>query len=104
MHRNNYRQGLRLGQVVEVDIIKKNEQNYSGKLIEQKEIVMDDDASIILNYLKEHQGVMSYTDKSQPEVISKVFHMSKSAFKRALGKLYKEGKVELSKTQTKLKR
>lgn len=104
MHRNNYRRRLRLGEIVDVDIIQKNDQNYSGKLIEQKEVMIDDDAQIILNYLKEHQGYMPYTDKSNPEVISKVFHMSKSAFKRALGKLYKEGKVELSKTQTKLKR
>jgi len=104
MHRNNYRRRLRLGEKIEVQIIQKNEQNYSGQLIEQKEKMMDDDAERILDYLKSHQGYMSYTDKTDPEIISKVFHMSKSAFKRALGRLYKEGKVELSKTQTNLKR
>jgi predicted RNA-binding protein (virulence factor B family) len=104
MHRNNYRRRLRLGEKIEVQIIQKNDQNYSGQLIEQKEKMMDDDAERILDYLKDHQGYMSYTDKTDPEIISKVFHMSKSAFKRALGRLYKEGKVELSKTQTRLKR
>ncbi|MCK5731577.1 MAG: DNA-binding protein, partial [Tenericutes bacterium] len=45
--------------------------------------------------------IMKYTDKSDAEEISKVFHMSKSAFKRALGFLYKAGQIELSKINTK---
>jgi len=103
IHRNNFRNRLRIGQRIEVDIIKKNDTNFSGKLIEQKEIVIDTDADIILDYLKKNDGVMKFTDKSDPEIISKVFHMSKSAFKRALGRLYKDKRIELDKTQTKLK-
>ncbi|MDA3931948.1 MAG: S1-like domain-containing RNA-binding protein [Tenericutes bacterium] len=103
IHRNNFRERLRIGERIDVDIIIKNDTNYSGKLIEQKEIVMDEDAEIILNYLKKNDGVMKFTDKSDPEIISQVFHMSKSAFKRALGRLYKDKRVELAKTQTKLK-
>lgn len=104
LHRNNYRKRLRIGEVVEADIIQKNEQNYSGKLIEQKEIMLSKDADTILKYLEEHGGKMKYTDKSKPEIISRVFHMSKSAFKRGLGQLKKQGKVELNPTQTILKR
>ncbi|WP_353626550.1 hypothetical protein [Bacillus sp. JCM 19041] len=37
---------------------------------------------------------MPYTDKSSPEDINARFGMSKAAFKRALGKLYKERKIE----------
>ena len=103
IHRNNFRNRLRIGQKVNVDIIKKNDNNYSGKLIEQKEIVIDEDAERIIEYLKKNDGVMKFTDKSDPEIISNVFHMSKSAFKRALGRLYKDGRVDLSKSQTKLK-
>ena len=36
---------------------------------------------------------MNYTEDSDPLVIEKVFHMSKSAFKRAIGHLYKEEKI-----------
>ncbi len=36
---------------------------------------------------------MPYWDKSLPEDIQEKFHMSKAAFKRALGRLMKEGKV-----------
>ncbi|QLY39769.1 DNA-binding protein [Hujiaoplasma nucleasis] len=104
IHRNNYRRRLRLGEKVSVHIIQKNERNFSGQLIEQKELMLDNDAQVILDYLNKNDGLMKYTDKTDPLIISKVFHMSKSAFKRALGKLYKEGHVELEKTQTKLKR
>ena len=36
---------------------------------------------------------MPYWDKSMPEEIQERFHMSKAAFKRALGRLMKEGKI-----------
>lgn len=103
IHRNNYRQSLRMGQKIEVAIIQKNPNNYSGQLIEQKEIMLDKDAQFVLDYLESRGGIMKFTDKSDPEIISRVFHMSKSAFKRALGKLYKERKVILDKTHTKIR-
>lgn len=103
IHRNNYRSEIRIGKKINVDIIKKNPRDYSGRLIEQKEIMLDKDSLIIMDYLKANQGTMKFTDKSDPEIISQVFHMSKSAFKRALGTLYKNGKIELEKTHTKLK-
>lgn len=103
LHRNNFRRKLRMGERVNVQIIQKNPHNYSGQLIEQKEMMLDKDAQLILDYLESHGGSMRFTDKSDPELISKVFHMSKSAFKRALGKLYKERKVILDKTHTKIR-
>ncbi|MCF7923505.1 MAG: hypothetical protein K9L64_00180 [Candidatus Izimaplasma sp.] len=103
IHRNNFRRRIRIGEELDVDIIKRNDTgNYSGKLIEQKEIMLDKDSEIILEYLKKNDGMMKFTDKSDPEIISEVFHMSKSAFKRALGKLYKNKQVELNKNYTKL--
>lgn len=103
IHRNNYRRQLRMGERINVNIIQKNPHNYSGQLIEQKEIMLDKDALAILEYLESRGGKMKFTDKSDPEIISRVFHMSKSAFKRALGKLYKERKVILDKDFTKIK-
>ena len=41
----------------------------------------------------------NYTEDSDPLVIEKVFHMSKSAFKRAIGHLYKEEKIILLKNK-----
>lgn len=53
-----------------------------------------EDAEKIFMYLQERGGRMPYTDKSQPEDIEKRFAMSKGAFKRALGRLMKEGKID----------
>ncbi|MFS0613770.1 S1-like domain-containing RNA-binding protein [Lederbergia ruris] len=54
---------------------------------------IDQDAILIFDYLLGRGGSMPYTDKSQPEDIKKRFDMSKGSFKRALGKLLKEGKI-----------
>ena len=69
-------------------------------LIEQKEIMIKDDAQLILDYLQNHNGVMNYTSNSSPEIIFNAFKMSKASFKRALGKLYKERKVILTDDKT----
>lgn len=96
----NLRKSYRLGEAVEVKIIAKNENDYDGTLIEQKEIMIEDDAQLILDYLQNHNGVMNYTSNSSPEIIFNAFKMSKASFKRALGKLYKERKVILTDDKT----
>jgi len=50
---------------------------------------------LIERVLKEHQGFLPISDKSSPDVISDYFGLSKKAFKKALGALYKERKVSL---------
>lgn len=57
---------------------------------------IDLDKEKILNKLDQSQGVLNLTDKSSPESIKFHLQMSKKAFKRALGALYKEKKVILS--------
>ena len=52
-------------------------------------------ADIILAYLKDNGGQSHLTDKSPPEDIYATFHVSKSNFKKALGKLYKARKIML---------
>ncbi len=48
---------------------------------------------VILEYLKEHEGIMKLTDKSTPEQIEKVFNMSKATFKKSIGVLYRQRKI-----------
>ena len=55
--------------------------------------------------MKAHGGETSVTDKSSPDEIAAQFNMSKKAFKKALGSLYKsrrilieEGKVNQEET------
>ena len=71
-------------------------------LIQRKEKMLTSDAAVIKEYLEKHKGVMSLTDKSTPEEIDEVFKMSKAAFKRAIGTLYKEKVVLLEAGITRL--
>lgn len=66
-------------------------------------IQMDTDAKIIVQKLKENQGKLSLNDKSSPEKIKKELEMTKSGFKRAVGKLLKEEMIEFSKDGIQLK-
>ena len=56
---------------------------------------IEDDKAKILHQLTQKNGALQLTDKSSPESIKFHLQMSKKAFKRALGALYKEKKVLL---------
>lgn len=104
IHSNNTRKTYRLGELVQVRILKQNESGeYVGSLIGRKEAMLGADAEAILTYLNNHGGTMRFTDKSSPEDIQAAFGMSKSAFKRALGTLYKAEAVILSEQSTQIK-
>lgn len=56
---------------------------------------LDDDAEKVLKVIGEYEGVLPFDDKVSPEIIKREFGLSKNAFKRAVGHLMKEGKVEI---------
>lgn len=49
----------------------------------------------ILARLKEENGVLSVSDKSPPELISRLFGVSKGNFKKAIGGLFKQGLIQI---------
>lgn len=57
---------------------------------------MDKDAEMIWQKMEELGGVLPFTDKADPELIKKEFDMSKNAFKRAIGRLLKEKKIQIN--------
>lgn len=63
---------------------------------------IDDDTRKIMNILKSNNGKMHLNDDSSPIEIKETLNISKAAFKRALGRLLKEGKIEISNEGTKL--
>ncbi|MBY0477981.1 MAG: RNA-binding protein [Chitinophagaceae bacterium] len=63
---------------------------------------VEDEADKIIRLLRAKNGYLPYHDKSAPEEIYEVFGMSKKVFKMTVGKLYKEKKIELTKTGMKL--
>ncbi len=84
----------RLGELVKGRVIGvKEDGSLNGSLLPRTHERLDEDAEGILTYLESRGGSMPYWDKSDPEDIQKRFGMSKAAFKRALGRLMKEGKV-----------
>ncbi len=50
----------------------------------------DNDAQVILAYLRNEDGFAAVHDKSDPQLIAELFGMSKGAFKKAIGGLYKQ--------------
>lgn len=57
---------------------------------------MEDDARIIMQVLEDRKGFLDLNDKSAPELINERLSMSKAAFKRAVGRLMKEGAIEIT--------
>lgn len=62
---------------------------------EKAYLQMEKDAEKIMRALDECGGVLPYTDKTSPEILREKFGLSKNAFKRAVGHLFKEELVEL---------
>ena len=60
-------------------------------------IQMDADAKVVLERMDAHGGRLPFTDKADPEVIKKETGLSKNAFKRAVGRLMKEGRAVIEK-------
>ena len=87
---------LRIGEVIEAKIV---EVKPDGKLTltmrDKAYIQMEEDAQQVLKLLEQYAGVLPFTDKASPEVIMRETKMSKNAFKRAVGHLYKERKIEI---------
>ncbi len=94
--RENFGQ-LTIGQEVECRVSSVREDGKLNLSPRQKAYLqMDDDAEQILKALEEYAGVLPFNDKASPEVIKQKFHMSKNAFKRAVGRLLKEGKITIT--------
>lgn len=66
-------------------------------------IQMGQDSDLVLDLIRDYGGDLPVGDKSEPKEIQDVTGLSKSAFKRAVGKLYKEGKVIPGSHHTRLK-
>jgi len=77
------------GRIIDV----KNDGSINVSLLQRGHEAIDDDANKILAYLEKRGGSIPLTDNSQPDEINQKLQMSKGAFKRALGKLMKDGKV-----------
>ena len=69
-------------------------------LREKAYLQMEEDAKAILLALEDYGGVLPFGEKADPEVIKRELKMSKNAFKRALGRLLKERRIDISDSGT----
>ena len=66
---------------------------YMVSLMQKAHLQMDNDAQVVLRRLRDSGGRLPLGDKSDAQDIMRELGMSKKAFKRAVGQLYKEGRV-----------
>ena len=86
---------IRPGEIVEARIIRVREDgklDLSPRKLSHQQ--MEGDAELILEKIKEKGGFLPLNDKSSHTDIKIQLNMSKSAFKRAVGRLLKENKIE----------
>ena len=89
---------LKPGEEIEARVLEVKEDGKLDLSLRQKAYVqMDADAALILDKLKQAGGSLPYQDKSSAQEIKEEFNLSKAAFKRAIGRLYKERVIVIEK-------
>ncbi|MCD7866388.1 MAG: S1-like domain-containing RNA-binding protein [Clostridiales bacterium] len=89
--------GLQIGDIISATVSNVKKDGKLDLTIRKKaHLQMNDDAETVLQLITEYGGVLPFNDKASPEIIKKEAHMSKNAFKRAVGHLYKERKIEFT--------
>lgn len=93
--KNEYFKNYKIGDEIEARVIRVRE---DGKLdLSPRELAylqLDKDAELILEKMRILKDSFRFNDKTNPEQIVNYFNMSKKAFKRAIGNLLKQGKIE----------
>ena len=95
MPKNEYFKEYKIGDEVEARVIRVRE---DGKLdLSPRELAYiqaDKDGELILEKMRILKDSFRFNDKTSPEQITSYFNMSKKAFKRAIGNLLKNKKIE----------
>ena len=92
-------QDLREGEDVEARVLKVREDGKLDLSLRDKAYIqMAADSEKVMKVIEEFDGVLPFNDKARPETIRREFNMSKNEFKRAVGRLLKEGKIRITET------
>lgn len=86
----------RVGEIMEFRVTEVKEDgklNLSAK--KKAYLQMNEDAEMVLDIIRDYEGILPFDDKADPETIRDEFGLSKAAFKRAVGHLLKDGKIEI---------
>lgn len=90
---------LKIGDVIEAKVAGVKEDGKTDLTLRERAYVqIEGDAEKIMQILESRGGELPIHDKSSPEDIMKETGLSKNAFKRAAGRLYKERKIVITET------
>lgn len=88
---------LKVGQRISARVLQvKADGKMDLSVREKAYLQMDEDARKIFERMEASGGSLPFTDKADPERIRQEFDMSKNAFKRAVGRLLKAGKIKIT--------
>lgn len=87
---------FRVGDRVHARVVKVKEDGKLDLSVREKAFLqMDADAQMLMERMERNGGKLPFNDKSDPELIKKELGLSKNAFKRAVGRLLKEQKLQI---------
>ena len=88
---------VQVGERVKARVVKVLEDGkLELSLFEKAYVQMDVDAAMIMDTIESYDGMLPFNDKASPQMIEEEFHISKAAFKRAVGRLLKQRKIEIT--------
>lgn len=89
--------GIKIGTVVEARVTNvKEDGKLDLSLRDKAYLQMEKDAECVMQVIDEFEGALPFNDKVSPEIIKREFGLSKNAFKRAVGRLLKQGRIEIT--------
>ncbi len=89
-------QEYRTGSTITATVVRVREDGKLDLGLRQKAYLqIEEDAKVVMQVIDEFDGVLPFGEKVSPEIIKREFSLSKNAFKRALGHLLKQGKIEI---------
>ena len=99
IHESEIFDSIYVGDVVDCRVVKVREDGKTDLAMRQEiPVQMSEDAEMVFDIIKSYGGKLPFNDKASAELIKKEFGLSKNAFKRAVGHLYKEKKIEITDT------
>lgn len=88
---------LKIGDIISARVTSVREDKRLNLSVREKaHIQMNDDAELVMSVIEQYEGILPFNDKVSPEIIKREFNLSKNAFKRAVGNLLKNGRIEIT--------
>ena len=97
IHASDFYGNYKVGSKISARVVKAREDGKLDLSLREKAFKqVEIDADLILKYLNRNDGFLPFNDNSSPEEINKQFSMSKGAFKKAIGSLFKAKLIKIT--------